>query len=116
MTTTLTSSPSTDTLGEHFVRGLVDELEKIAEVRKDPPIKKVLKGAALASLGMAAGTGIAMVGHKILKSVVGAKYESMLPATKLKFIAPAIGIGSTAIVALTMALQREMSKNEKSDE
>lgn len=111
--TSPTSSLSTATLGEPFVRGLFDELHKIAEVKQDQPLKKTLKNIALASLGGAAGTGLVMVGHKVLKSALGQKYEQILPSTRLKYLAPAIGIGTTAITAAVIALQGEMSKKEE---
>lgn len=93
--------------------GLFDELDKIAEVEKDQPFKKTLKNIALASLGGAAGTGVAMLGHKALKQVLGPRYEQVLPSTRLKYIVPAIGIATTAITAATLALQSEMSKKEE---
>jgi hypothetical protein len=108
MKTSPTSSLSTAKLV-----GLFDELNKIAEVKQDQPLKKTLKNIALASLGGAAGTGVVMLGHQALKSTLGERYEKILPATRMKYIAPAIGIGSMAITAAMLALQHEMTKKEE---
>jgi len=94
--------------------GLFDELDKIAEEKKDQPLKKVLKNIGLATLGGAVGTGITLALPHIMKATgLSKRYEQVLPATRMKFIAPAVGIGSMALTAAMMALQHEMTKKEE---
>ncbi len=95
--------------------GLLDELVKIAEATKDKPLKRTLKNIALASLGGAAGTGVAMAGHGVLKNLIGPRYEKLMPATKLKIVAPLLGISSAALVAASVALHKEMTKKVDND-
>lgn len=109
----MTRTSPTSSLSTATLVGLFDELDKIAQEKKDQPVKKLLKNVALASLGGAAGTGIAMVGHKVLSKLVGARYDKLLPATKMKIIAPAIGIGTTALLAASLVLQQEMKKKDE---
>lgn len=108
--TTLTSSRFTDILGEPFAEGFFDELEKIAEKKQDTPFKRAVKNIALASLGAAAGTGTAMLGGELFKRTLGPRYEKLLPSTKLKILAPALAVTTTALLGAGIALQREMSK------
>lgn len=116
MKTSLTSLPSTEDLAVSRFGGFYDELQKIAEATQTPQppkgdtFKRVLKNVGLASLGAATGTGAAMLGHELLKQTMGARYAKWMPATKLKIVAPLLGISSMAMVGATMALQREMSK------
>lgn len=117
MRATSTSSRSTVDLTACRVDGFYDELQKIAEATQTQPppkkgdaFKKAVKNVALASLGAAAGTGAAMLGHEVLKQTMGARYEKWMPSTKLKIVAPLLGLSSMALIGATMALQREMSK------
>lgn len=105
MKTSPTSSLSSDTLAALF-----DELEKIAEVRKDESFKRTLKNVALTSLGAAAGTGAAMLGHEVLKKTLGARYDKLLPSTKMRIIAPALALATSAMVGAGIALKTEMEK------
>lgn len=117
MTTSQTSSLLTGLHAAHVVSGFHDELQKIAEATNTPAppkkgeaFKKALKNVGLASLGAAAGTGAAMLGHEVLKQTMGARYEKWMPSTKLKIVAPLLGLSSMALIGATMALQREMAK------
>lgn len=102
------------------VEAFYDELSKIAEANQAPAppkkgeaFKRALKNVGLASLGAAAGTGAAMLGHEALKQTMGATYAKWMPDTKLKIIAPLLGLSSMALIGATMALQQEMSKKPK---
>jgi hypothetical protein len=97
--------------------GLFDELNKIAEAQRDPPLKKTLKNIALATLGGAVGTGITMAMPHLMKATgLAQKFEKISPAARMKYIAPAVGVGSMALTAAMLALQHEMTKkDEKKD-
>lgn len=111
----MTKTSKTYSLSTITREALLDELSKIAEAKKDTSIKKILKNVALASLGGAAGTGAAMLGHKFLQSVIGPKYEKFMPTTKMRIVAPLLGISTSALLATTLALQKEMAKPEEAE-
>lgn len=105
------------TLGAHRVNGFYDELQKIAEAtgvqpppKKGEAFKKAVKNVAFSALGFAAGDVAARVGHEALKMTLGDKYKNWMPDTKLKIVAPLLGLSSMAIVAATLGWQNEMAK------
>lgn len=112
-----TFSLFTGTLGARTVEAFYDELEKIAQATDTPPppkkgeaFKKAVKNVALSALGFAAGDVAARVGHEALKMTMGNKYKNWMPDTKLKIVAPLLGLSSMAIVAATLGWQNEMAK------
>jgi hypothetical protein len=110
--TTPTSSLSTVTL-----EALFDELEKIAESQqpsqRSQALKNALKTVALVSAGSAAGTGVAMLGHEVLRNTIGPYYSKLTPTTKLKILAPALALASTALVGFGMSLNEEMKRRRE---
>lgn len=110
----MTRTSPTSSLSTATLVGLFDELNKIAEVKKDQPLKKTLKNIALASLGGVAGAAVTMALPHVMRATgLAKKIEQVAPSTKMKFIVPAVAIGSSAITAAVMALQAEMSKKEE---
>lgn len=114
----MTKTSQTSSLSTATLEGLFDELEKIAEEKKDPSFKKMLKNVGLFALGGAAGTGVSMLGHEALKMLFKERYEKLLPAARMKMIAPIIGIGTAALTPLALAAYNELKKTapEKHDD
>lgn len=106
----MTKTSQTSSLSTAALAGLFDELEKIAEEKKDPSFKKMLKNVGLFALGSAAGTGVSMLGHEALKAIFKERYERVMPNTRMKLIAPLIGIGTAALTPLALAAYHELKK------
>lgn len=113
----MTKTSQTSSLYTATLVGLFDELEKIAEEKKDPSFKKMLKNVGLFALGGAAGTGVSMLGHEALKMMFKERYERLLPATRMKMIAPLIGIGTAALTPLALVAYNKLkTAPEKHDD